>query len=173
MKTLLVLAIAVALCGCATKVVRTKEDAASLCRVSQDTYQKFTRVESTKYKIAGAYECTFELVATRDFTGKEINYGMRIETYSGRDWFFFERAVDSDGTPVILSVSDRQVGYGGSTYEYLTLVFEGEYLREHAGRGLDIKVMGQRGQMIVRVTPEVLTGFLERVKQQLGALLSD
>jgi hypothetical protein len=152
-----------------TTVVNTKESAANRCTIENDNYKKYTLVRSQPYIIPGVFNCTFELIAQRDFAGGDITYGMWLDTYNSYGWSFYETATDSEGRELPLSTMSTQIGGEGATMENLKVLFPENYLQTHMIAGCDIRVDGQRNRLLVKIPPHVVTGFLDRVKQQFGS----
>ena len=85
-----------------------------------------------------------------------------------RDWSFFQEAYDSEGNKLTLKEVDRKVGtYLGkaSVTEVVCLDLTKEYLLSKMDQGLDIKLVGKRSSIIVKVRPQTLKGFQGAVEK--------
>jgi hypothetical protein len=153
-------AFAILLCGCATAVT-TREGVLARCTVEEDNYRKETTVRSMPYSIPGAPSCTYDLIAIRDFSGGDISYGMRIDTYRS-SWAFFDSATDSGGLHLAFHNSDQWVGDYGGTYERMVIAFPREYLDAHSLTGLNLRLDGKGVSIVVIIPSHVIAGFLEK-----------
>lgn len=86
----------------------------------------------------------------------------------GENWSFIQSAYDSQGNTLILKEADKRVGtvLGKSgVIETICIVMTKEYIVNHMDQGLDMKLIGQRNSVIVKIRPQTLKGFFGAVEK--------
>ena len=144
-------------------------------RVETDDYGKLTLVIGPSMEISTSpeYELCFAylkgIVTSSQF--------QLIVTCHAQDWSFFGQAHDRDGEKLESVEIDRQVEtrryrsklrsgwYESSRHETFGIMLSREYLEKASNQGIDIKVIGKKGERIIRLPAFYIEGFLKRVKR--------
>ena len=79
------------------------------------------------------------------------------------DWVFLERAADSRGNALKVSVIDREVLRDGTVTEIVGVEVSREYLENHARTGIDLRIDGKRGKLPLFLPGWYVSGFLQAV----------
>lgn len=152
---------ALMLVGCAVEPAYTTSlQVAQACLVRSDPYTKVTtlngpRVAYGKYGL-GAYL----LSANRTGADKQSFLLVREWRTSSDGWMFLENAHDSTGHSLVTHVLSRDVGDGGTIDESLSVELPKGYLAAHAQSGLNIRLDGQKDNLLVIVPAYYVQGFL-------------
>lgn len=160
-----------ALASCVSQpVYNTAEEVAAATRLERDDYAKTTWVKSPLVRYGRGFDRCFLRTLVAD-SGVQLDQLYVIHTPI--EWAFLDRANDSDGRALEVTVIDRDVSssqYGVSLAEHVAVALDREYLQEAAGKGLDIKVRGNHGSTIVVLPPHFVQGYLERLNTFVGQL---
>jgi hypothetical protein len=84
------------------------------------------------------------------------------------DWYFINSAADIDGNRLPVIQGGRDVDVSASIHENFGVEMTPEYLRSHRSTGMNIKLMGSRGEKIIKVSPEAVSTFDEVYERELG-----
>ena len=77
------------------------------------------------------------------------------------EWFFFNHAADVDGHEFKVIEGPRDVYAGNSVHELVGIEMTAEYVRQHRLTGMNIKVMGQRGDKVLQIPAEAVSTFAD------------
>lgn len=89
-------------------------------------------------------------------------------------WYFIDSAADIDGNKLRVIQGGRDVDVGASVHESFGVEMTPEYLRSHRSTGMNIKLIGSRGEKIIKVSPEAVSAFddvYERELAKFGGIL--
>ena len=75
------------------------------------------------------------------------------------DWYFVDRAADIDGNQLRVIQGGRDVDADASIHESFGVEMTPEYLRSHRSTGMNIKLIGSRGEKIIKVSPGAVSTF--------------
>src|SRR5438309_898740 len=84
------------------------------------------------------------------------------------DWYFINSAADIDGNPLPVIQGGRDVDVSASIHENFGVEMTPEYLRSHRSTGMNIKLMGSRGEKIIKVSPEAVSTFDDIYERELA-----
>lgn len=84
------------------------------------------------------------------------------------DWYFIDRAADIDGNQLPVIQGGRDVDVGASVHENFGVEMTPEYMRSHRSTGMNIKLMGSRGEKIIKVSPEAVSTFDDTYERELA-----
>lgn len=152
--------------GCAALFeLKDPQAVASRVEVISDKYSGNTTIISPMVIVDGTTQGGIWLLTARlagDAKPAQHDiYCLNIE-FEAKDWRFFEAAYGLGGVKLEYRPSDRKVRTGGIT-EKGCIVLTRAYLDAQRARGLDLKVVGQRGSVTFAVPPQYLEGFLQVV----------
>lgn len=133
--------------------------AATNFSTQRDDYKKLYWFNGGEYQGAER-NVKYELYARLEDGGDQY-FWLKIAStrsyYQG--WAFFRNAVDSDGNEFSLT-RKSEVGYGGTTYEWLHIPLNKQYLEGKVTEGLDFKIYGDRASTIIQVPGWIVESFL-------------
>lgn len=86
------------------------------------------------------------------------------------DWYFIDRAADIDGNRLPIIQGGRDVDVSASIHENFGVEMTPEYLRSHRSAGMNIKLIGSRGEKIIKVSPEAVSTFDDVYERELAKL---
>ncbi|MEQ9823468.1 MAG: hypothetical protein ABQ298_03705 [Puniceicoccaceae bacterium] len=159
--TILLLTIAALLSGCATSVTSPEQ----VTRNTRSTFDAYTQTETIDGMVVdqGGFPniTRAKLVATRDSAGTQ--YFLHVHHWSQTGWKFLENAADINGNRLEAFRLDTDVTYTGNVEETLSIPLTLEYLQERTLDGLNVKLWGQRGEVVVELPSPYVVGFLEKV----------
>jgi hypothetical protein len=81
------------------------------------------------------------------------------------NWAFYSEAGDSDGVQLDLVEIDRTVLSAKTVNETVAVNMDHAYLISHKDTGLDIKISGKRGSVIVTVPSTYISGYLAALEK--------
>jgi len=84
------------------------------------------------------------------------------------DWYFINSAADIDGNQLAVIQGGRDVDVSASIHENFGVEMTPEYLRSHRSTGMNIKLMGSRGEKIIKVPPEAVSTFDDVYERELA-----
>jgi hypothetical protein len=84
------------------------------------------------------------------------------------DWYFINSAADIDGNQLAVIQGGRDVDVSASIHENFGVEMTPEYLRSHRSTGMNIKLMGSRGEKIIKVSPEAVSTFDDVYERELA-----
>ena len=82
-----------------------------------------------------------------------------------RSWSFFDSSTDSTGKNLDVIGISRDIISGNEVWEKVAIVLDRTYLESKKENGLNIRIDGQRGKMIVKVPSLYIIQFLEKYDQ--------
>lgn len=77
------------------------------------------------------------------------------------DWYFFNHAADVEGHEFNVIEGPRDVYAGDSVHEIVGIEMTPDYIRQHRVTGMNIKVMGQRGDKVIQIPGEAISAFAD------------
>lgn len=83
------------------------------------------------------------------------------------DWFFFENAADIEGNQFRVVQGNRDVSLG-SVEETVGVVMSPSYLQSHRTTGMNIKLIGSRGEKVVQISPETVAVFDDAYEREIA-----
>jgi hypothetical protein len=95
--------------------------------------------------------------------GKPSLYSIATDTRRA-DWLFLESCYDSDGVKLKCASHDRLVG-NHQVEEIMAIDVDRAYLNKHAEDGVAIKLLGKRGESLVKIGRETIRAFLRKVDE--------
>lgn len=76
------------------------------------------------------------------------------------DWHFFNKAADIDGQELHVIQGDRSLlGLGSGVSETVAVEVTPDYIRRHRSTGMNIKIMGSRGDKVVIIPADAVEAF--------------
>lgn len=152
------------LVGCAN--VSDPRVVADSVRITHDPYSQNTsiigeRVTNSEFP----NNISYRLRSISNKEGGNI-IQLYVEFWSQIGWYFLNSANDIDGIALPVIQIDREVNRG-SVEETIGVALSRDYLALHKNNGLDIKIFGQRGTIVIKVPAPYINGFLMRYDQTL------
>jgi hypothetical protein len=91
-------------------------------------------------------------------------FQLYIYHWSQTGWLFLNSASDIDATvlPVHVLSQDLAVTGGGTVEEHVAIDLTRDYLLTHQTNGLNIRIMGSKGSLVVTVNGMYIQGFLQK-----------
>jgi len=167
-RTIITGVIGFALSSCAT-APRTASATASATITRHDPYAASDIIIAPQVSVVPFPNSGWAyLVAKLDPTQKITLLGLSVDLHSQTGWYFLSSAADIEGHQLQYVSTKRAtemlvtVGTVESGAVPLTL----DYLNTHASRGLNIRILGQNGNVIVKLPPPYVQGFLSRIPNQ-------
>ena len=167
MKKLLV----VILLGMLSACVNTSDPNAvsSATQASFDPYTKQMSVISKTAQMDGAFPNIGSYnLQYRYKSGAEPVVQLYFEYWSQLGWYFFSSASDIDAIALPVAELDKTVG-SGSVTETIIMTISEQYLANHRTSGLNIRVNGKRGAVILNVPGPYVDGFLKKLNEVKAA----
>jgi membrane-associated protease RseP (regulator of RpoE activity) len=85
-----------------------------------------------------------------------------VTYWSQSGWYFLSSANDIDGIALPVIQIDREVQTNATVEETVAVSLSRSHLDSHKSSGLNIRLTGQRGSVIVKVPPAYIVGFLAK-----------
>jgi len=151
------------LVGCATLSPRTADDVAAGTRVSTDPYAALTVYTSAPLsveKVGTWFNAGFALASLQATQSKDGTDAGMLIYYNSQSWSFFSSALDLDQTAFTVTQIERAVQSDATVTERFLVHIPTDYLRKHTETGLNIKVYGSRGAIVVTLPGFYVQGFL-------------
>lgn len=166
------LALALTTTGCATMELMKEptdyQSAYSRVTFTTDQYQGTRTYKSTAITLKDIkWGDTDFLMGQLSLTkkGDQESYCL-LTLYNGENWSFFEKAFDINQNELPLIKGNRRVGTMGNDVhinEQSCISLRKDYLIKAANDGLDIKMVGQNKNMVIKVQPFFIKSFLDAV----------
>lgn len=154
----------VLLVGCSAPIPKSADDVFAGTRVTTDPYAALTVYTSAPMhveQIGSWFNAGFALASLQAAEQKsgDTSTGMLIY-YNSQSWSFFTSALDLDQTAFPVTQLERAVQPDATVVERFLVNVPTDYLRKHTETGLNIKVYGSRGAIIVTLPGYYVQGFL-------------
>jgi hypothetical protein len=167
--TLLIVAVASLLAGCASLPVvtnQTPEQIASQSAIKRDDFAKTISVEGQNILFGDWSQNRYYLSAVKTLNSDHVLISLVIFTRRSyqQGWAFWEMAYDSDGNKLPSDRVASEVRDGGGTSEAFQISLSRDYLDKHQD-GFKLKIYGSRAQQILSVPGNYVRGFLLKVDQ--------
>ena len=118
-------------------------------------------------------ECEYDSFAkTNICTGRHIVTKAADLTSPSANWTFPRQVIDSNGQKFATTQIDSQIPmcYSGicTTWEYIGINLNMNYLRQHAQTGFSMKTYGIRGNIVINIPAAYIQGFLNFINNNKG-----
>lgn len=84
------------------------------------------------------------------------------------DWFYPYKVLDNKGKEFTVTKVDSDIGacssYSCSTYEYISIGLEKQYINAHIESGITMKLYGKHGEATITLPSEYVKGFKNLLK---------
>jgi hypothetical protein len=160
----ILLFLAFLLSACATTIPADSKGVASQVSVQYDPYTKSSTVVGALVQMPTFPDIlSYRLRGVVVDGGKDGSTQLYVTYWSQSGWRFFNAANDIDGRQLQVTRIAQDIESGGAVQETVGVETSVEYLRNHRATGLDIKVSGQKGAVVVKVPPQYIDGFLMKM----------
>ena len=145
------------LIGCASNYKSASEVSAAT-KVISDPYTKTTSILGSNIDVRwprgyGRYK----------LAGGEYSGGYLVVLANHLDWAFLDSAIDRDSTIFPTEVMERKVEYPWCR-EIVRVKMSKDYLQKATKSGIDVKIMGKGGDIVVVVPAHYVEGFLLKME---------
>ena len=149
------------LTGCAGVRYETTDQVAQATKIIKDPYTNTTWVNSPPVNCGDSIgdKCYFRTA----FINEKFAFYQLVLKIMNKGWLFLDTAYDIQGNRLDLKVLDRKVLRGGVVKEILAIKLSDPYMAQAVVNGVDIKVIGKRGQLIVKLSGGYVFGYLQKV----------
>ncbi len=151
-------------------VYDTAQKVTDATQVVRDDYDKTTWIKSPLVRYSSSFDECFLRTLVAD-TG--VQFDQLYVIYTASDWAFLERANDSAGRNLEVTVINRDVSssqFAVSLEEHVAVGLDRSYLLDAAQQGIDIKIVGKSGSTVVQLPPHYIQGYVDRLNQYLDQL---
>lgn len=150
------------LAGCAT-TVSSPQQVTDATQVKFDPYSNRYSVSGMQMNRGGFPNITrFWLRGGFDKTGGTEFIQLYVYHWSQTGWNFFSQASDITGTPLNLRQLDREVNTNATVEEQVAIDLPRDFLESRKTQGLNIRLLGSKGSLVVEVPSAYIIGFLEK-----------
>jgi len=143
------------LASCSNNIPMTADSIQSNVIVKDDPYLKMRIIEAPR--IGNILDTNYRLT-------RGIRDGLVVDQifvdYAAENWAFLNSAHDIDGRALNVSSAGRDVEPDATISEMISVELPPGYLEKHADMGLNIRIDGQKGEMLVVIPPPYVQGFL-------------
>jgi len=161
-----VLLITLVLAGCAN--TSDPRAVANATRINFDPYSQLTSVwAATVIGSDFPNSISYDLRAGIPTRGQSF-LQLYVRYWSQLGWYFLSSASDVEGTVLPLVQIDRNVDQSANVEEIVGVTLSRDYLENHKSSGLNIRIAGQRGSVVVKVPGAYVAGFLARFDDALA-----
>jgi hypothetical protein len=162
MNRALCLVLATAFPGCApfeSPYSKPQQVAANVTR-SSDQYTRVSKIAARPIPIVDFPNTSTAQLVSLQGRSNEIDLVVQaIFLHNAGGWRFLEQAFDSQGTQLATKVVSQDSDESGVT-ETVAIAVPKEYLVAHSQSGLDIKIVGRRGDVLIKLPASYVQGFL-------------
>lgn len=162
MKTILPILVVTLLCGCASNITSSGQSAAGT-DITYDPYLGGYTVRGKVVDLGGFPNVT--KVCLRggfDKHGQNEFYQLYVLHWSQTGWYFLHSASDANAVFLPLRKLDQSVSIGATVQEQVAIDLTRDYLSSHQTSGMDIRVLGSKGSLIVKLNALYIQGFLQK-----------
>jgi hypothetical protein len=159
--------------GCATTVTNPQQ-VTDATLIKFDSYANSYSVSGMKLNMGGFPNITriwmrggFDKIGDNEFIQLYVFH------WSQTGWKFLSQASDISGTPLLVRQLGRDVGSGGIVEEHIAIDLPRDFLENRKTQGLNIKVLGSRGSLIIEVPSAYIIGFLEKYDSTIKGFKKD
>ena len=100
-----------------------------------------------------------------NFSQEKESIILYVSYWSQTGWSFFDSARDSNANELKVTKIDSEVNTNATVEEKVMIILSKDYLIKNKEKGLDIKLQGRRGSEVLKVSPEYITGFLDKLEE--------
>jgi hypothetical protein len=161
------LLISLLLPGCAT-VVSNPQQVADATQVKFDPYANSYSVSGMHLNLGGFPNITkIWMRGGFDRSGGNEFIQLYVFHWSQTGWNFFNQASDISGMPLNVRQLSRDVNSNATVEEHIAIDLPRDFLESRKNQGLNIRLLGSRGSLIVEVPSLYIMGFLEKYDSAL------
>lgn len=166
-KFLSALSIIVLLSGCAN--VSNPNEVAKDTKITFDPYTQSVKVTGDRVdSMPGSLDSlSYFLRGSLSKDAAEQNLQLYVRYWGQSGWYFFSSAHDITGKNLPVVQIDRNVETGANIEEVFAINLTYDYLVAMKNVGLNIKISGSRGSLVLVVPPAYVTGFLKKFDEAL------
>ena len=162
----LCLVLALALAGCVQfeSPYSTPQQVAGNVTRSTDQYTRIGKTAARPIPIVNFPNTATAQLVSLQGRSNEIDLVVKATFLNNvGGWRFLEQAFDSQGTQLTTKVVSRDADEYGVA-ETVAIEMPIEYLVAHSRSGLDIKIIGSRGDLLIKLPGSYVQGFLSALK---------
>jgi hypothetical protein len=100
-------------------------------------------------------------------TGQNELILLRVHYWSQTGWKFLDNASDITGNNLTVYQRDQRTNPDATVEEDIVVITPRDYLESRKTQGLDIRITGTKGYLIVKVPADYVVGFLEKYDSAL------
>jgi hypothetical protein len=155
--------------GCSVTKNINMEDAYTHTTSKYYAYKKSTWINGPTMRVDHAtqepYLSGYSDVFLRTLVVQEkTKFQQLYVTFNGLDWVFFSDAYDINGNKLEFIQIDRTFDSAG-VVEAFAITFSRGYLESVAKSGINIKCVGEKGEMVVTLEPAYIEGYLKKFRE--------
>jgi hypothetical protein len=155
--------------GCAAPPAN-RQEATQRTQVKFDPYTQAYAVTGPQLDLGGFPNITkVWMRGGFDKEGRTAFVQLYVLHWSQTGWKFLRSANDVTGTPLNVRQLDREVQRGGNVEEHVAIDLPRAFLEERKVSGLNIRVDGSKGSLIVEVSGVYVAGFLAKFDEAIAA----
>lgn len=158
---LIILLVATTSC-IATKSTNTADDVFLNTSVAVDGYRKTTWIKGPLFR--SSYNITNTIFLRCLVQEENVSFYQLYISDKKQDWRFYNSAYDLKGKKLNFVQIDHEVTSGAMTKEDFAISLTKDYLTENTQTGLNIKIYGKRGDVVLSLPPHYIQGFLRKVE---------
>lgn len=148
--------------GCAT-VVTDSQQVTNKTKAVFDPYSQTNSVVGMELKLGGFPNITTAwMQSSFNKAGDNEKICLFVYHWSQTGWLFLNNASDISGTVLAVRVVSREVRANASVEETITIDLPRAFIEGRKNQGLNIRVSGTQGFLIVNVPGVYIQGFLEK-----------
>lgn len=161
------------LSGCAT-TVSNPQQVTDATQIKFDPYANSYSVSGMQLDTGGFPNITkIRMRGGFDKSGGNEFIQLYVFHWSQTGWKFFNQASDISGTPLNVRPLGREVRSNATVEERIAIDLPRDFLESRKNQGLNIRLLGSRGSLILEIPSAYIIGFLEKYDSALKGFKKD
>ena len=155
------------LSGCAT-TVSNPQQVTDATQIKFDPYANSYSVSGMQIDLGGFPNITkVRMRGGFDKSGGNEFIQLYVFHWSQTGWNFFSQASDISGTSLNVRPLNRDVNFNATVEEHIAIDLPRDFIESRKNQGLNIRLLGRKGSLIIEVPSAYILGFLEKYDSAL------
>ena len=164
---LMLLSLSILISGCAT-TVSSPQQVTDATKIKFDPYANSYSVSGMQLDTGSFPNITkIRMRGGFDKSGGNEFIQLYVFHWSQTGWKFFNQASDISGTSLNVRPLSRDVNSNATVEEHIAIDLPRDFLESRKNQGLNIRLLGNRGKLIIEIPSAYIIGFLEKYDSAL------
>lgn len=138
-------------------------------KLDEDKFEKSSWLSTgyyfSEYDTTNISESQGMIYKYRSLYKNDLHFTQIYFVFKNPDWYFFDNAFGEDGRNFEFHNVDRETWSGGNIYETFAITLKNEDINILKSGDYKIKLVGKRGDKIIKIDSKVTNAFFDRQEQ--------